>query len=193
MVLPDFKLRIWAKNGGITPFDESLINPASIDLRLGRLWLDIERPDVVIEADSIILYPKSASVDCYNKLASALNLPRKPTAILATTYERVRIPPTHTGSIKLKTTPSRKGLGHPIADWVDPGFEGELTLMLHAHKPIELHYKMRAVQIVIFYMGASAKRPYAITGHYQGQTGPTVAWDNRMIVRCKCLGDKDEY
>ena len=180
MILQDFRLTEWAKAGGVKPFDPRCINPASIDLRLGHLWVDIERPDTVIDALRIVLYPRSVMVDVYNKLADLLHLPRKSTAILATTRERIFIPYDMAGSIKLKTTPSRRGLGHPIADWIDPGFEGELTLMLHAHKPIELSFEQRIVQIVIFQMSAPVSIPYGKVGHYQYQTGPTRPWTLHM-------------
>lgn len=178
MILQDFRLIEWAKAGNVHPYDPTCINPASIDLRLGWKWRDIERPDQILYQNHVIIYPRTIITDMYNALADILDKPRMSTCILATTFEWVYVHEDQAGSIKLKTTPSRKGLGHPIADWVDPGFKGQLTLMLHAHKKMVLHSHERIVQLVIFQLNAPVAKPYEITGHYFNQSGPTLAWDD---------------
>ena len=152
------------------------INPASIDLRLSNQWRDLEAPDVVRISNYITLYPRTLRVEIHNWLAKLFKLERKPTAILASTLESIIIEPDQAASIKLKTTPTREGLGHPIADWVDPGFMGQLTLMLYANKEITLRTGSRLVQMVIFKLDGPVANPYGILGHYQDQRGPTPSW-----------------
>jgi deoxycytidine triphosphate deaminase len=118
-------------------------------------------------------------VEIHNALCKLFRLPkeRMPTALLAITHERIIMPASLAGEIKLKTTPTRKGLGHPIADWVDPGYEGHLTLMLHAVKEIKLFHGQEICQLVLWPVDGNVVKPYGKTGHYMNQVHPTLAWD----------------
>jgi dCTP deaminase len=175
MIYRDIELRNWVETN-IWPIDKSCINPASIDLKLHAKWRDVEKPEVLEDSSSITIHPRTLRVEIHNFFAKWLKLPRKPTAILASTLESVIIEPDEAASIKLKTTPTREGLGHPIADWVDPGFRGQLTLMLYANKEITIHAESRIVQMVVFKLEGPVTYPYGIQGHYQGQHGPTPSW-----------------
>lgn len=175
MIKRDIELREWVETN-IWPIDEDCINPASIDLKLDAHWRDVEEPEVLRSSDSVTIYPRTLRVEIYNFFAKWLKLRRKPTAILASTLENMIIEPYEAASIKLKTTPTREGLGHPIADWVDPGFAGQLTLMLYANKEITLHAGDRIAQMVIFELSGPVGHPYGSKGHYQDQKGPTPSW-----------------
>lgn len=177
-ILVDSDLRHWGYNGGIDPFEPEHINPASIDICLGGSWIDIEQPNVT-RYEPLILYPRCLQVDLWNIFAARFGWGRAPTAVLATTIERMTIRSDEAASVKLKTTPSREGLGHPIADWIDPGFCGQLTLMLHAHKKIELDAGRRVAQLVVYKLDKHCDMPYNLTGHYHGQTGPTRSWRDK--------------
>jgi dCTP deaminase len=176
MIKRDIELRDWVETN-IWPIDYECINPASIDLKLSKYWRDVDEPEVLRESDSVTLYPRTLGVEIYNFFAKWLKLERKPTAILASTLESMIIEPCEAASIKLKTTPTREGLGHPIADWIDPGFTGTLTLMLYANKKITLNAEDRVVQMVIFELSGPVRQNYeSAGGHYQGQRGPTPSW-----------------
>ena len=175
MILRDIELLPWARRN-VHPFDENCINPASIDLRLDSKWRDIDEPNIVRSSPYISIFPRTLRVEIHNYLAKWLRHRRKPTAILATTLETVIIGPDKAASIKLKTTPTREGLGHPIADWVDPGFVGQLTLMLYANKAVNLQVGSKIIQMVVFQLDGPVGRDYGVTGHYQGQRGPTPSW-----------------
>jgi dCTP deaminase len=178
MILRDIELRKWVQTN-IWPIDLTCINPASLDLRLDNRWRDLDEPDIIKSSSHITIYPRTLRVEIHNWLAKhpQINWSRKPTAVLASTYERLIIEPDEAASIKLKTTPTREGLGHPIADWVDPGFSGQLTLMLYANKKITLMAKDRIIQLVIFKLDGDVALPYSkASGHYQGQSGPTQSW-----------------
>lgn len=176
----DAQLMRWAKSGGIIPYDRAYVNPASVDLTMGNEWIDFERPGVTIVGDVITLYPRSLGVELYNMICDRipmLSTYRKPTAILAVTAQWIVMPGNAAGEIKLKTTPTRKGLGHPIADWVDPGYAGKLTLMLHAVKQLTLKAGQRVCQLVVWPMENHPVNTYRYTGHYMHQDAPTLAWD----------------
>ena len=65
------------------------------------------------------------------------------------------------------------GLFVQNAGWVDPGFEGEITLELfNANRcALELRTGRRVGQLVFAQLDEAAKNPYA--GKYQGQRGAT--------------------
>src|SRR3990167_3854240 len=94
--------------------DPSLVNPASIDLRIGLTVLfevgggRWKRDDLgrFSEQMPFILSPGML--------------------VLASTLERVSIPKQYCGSVKLKSTRAREGFDHAIAGFVDPGWDGIL-------------------------------------------------------------------
>lgn len=183
MYLTDHEIREWACAGNIHPYDEEQLNPASYDLRLGRTWRDFLYPDSIMYPDKegkISIYKTSSLYDWfhlkfnpYYKAKTGNNMKHLPSAILAITEETLRIPENMVGQIKLKTSPTRMGVGHPIADWVDPGYIGKLTLMLSCVKTVHLPAGIRIVQLVLSKLGSRVERSYAVTGHYNHQTLPT--------------------
>jgi len=165
MILSDDTLRSMMAEGSIVvePIEPYQVQPASIDLRLGRhflkidentlesLSLDTELPYVQIEKDEIIIPPHSF--------------------LLATTIERVRIPAHVTAFVEGRSSIGRIGLFIQNAGWVDPGFEGNITLELfNANRlPLRLTSGRRICQIVFAFMDKPTRTPYA--GKYQGQRG----------------------
>lgn len=136
----------------VTPFDAACVNPASIDLRIGGQFIHLDSGDT-FEDSEIIIFPGHA--------------------ILATTIEIVHIPNHAAASIYLKSSLARQGLDHTLAGWIDPGFNGQITMELHAHRPIRLQAGQRVIQMVVSSLSAPALKPYQ--GRYQGQRGPTSA------------------
>ncbi len=165
MILSDETLRkmIAEKSIVVEPIEPYQVQPASIDLRLGRqflkidentlesLSLDSELPYVQIEKDEIIIPPHSF--------------------LLATTVERVRIPANVTAFVEGRSSIGRIGLFIQNAGWVDPGFEGNITLELfNANRlPLRLASGRRICQIIFAFMDKATRTPYA--GKYQGQRG----------------------
>lgn len=172
MPLTDRQLKQWASTGGITPYTESLVNPASVDLRIGNHW-KLQGSDKLHSAYTITLYPNTVYVQLYN----ALFPKKKPTLLMGITYEKINIPENMAACLKLKTTPTRKGLGQIIGDWIDPGYEGHLTLMFYAHKPFTFNYGDRICQIVLERLDDDVEKSYKKIGHYLNQRLPTGAWD----------------
>jgi dCTP deaminase len=154
VILPDFKIRQWAEAGGIDPFNPDHINPASIDLTIEQTYIDLTRDTKLFMGEGGL----------------TLNIGQP---ILATTAEYIKLPGIYAGSVFLKSSLARQGLDHALAGWVDPGFKGQLTLELHAHRPVALVPGQRIVQLVLWVMQMEPDSIY--NGRYQGQRGPTVA------------------
>lgn len=140
------------QNPMIYPFVEKQLNPASYDLRVRNVFYDLRKQEFFF-ADKFILEPGMA--------------------VLATTMERVLIPSNVVATLYLKSSAARGGLDHALAGYVDPGFWGELTFELHAHRPYEIVAGNRIAQLAFDLMNAPAEKPYQ--GRYQGQVGPTIA------------------
>jgi dCTP deaminase len=68
---------------------------------------------------------------------------------------------------------------HATAGFIDPGFDGQITLELSniGPIPVKLYPGMRIAQIVLYQMTSPAERPYGAErgSHYQGQIGPKTS------------------
>lgn len=183
-VLCDKELGDWGLEGGVLPYDSSLVNPASMDLTLMGQWIDTYN-GTVHNGTAVTIYPPSDFREIWYKVRVFISklLRREPpvhmpTAILASTQEFVRLPIDLAGDVKLKSSMARSGLDHSLAGWIDPGFEGRITLELHAHRQVTLKAGQRVCQILLHRMSEIPAMPY--TGRYQYQTAPTPArfYDN---------------
>jgi dCTP deaminase len=74
---------------------------------------------------------------------------------------------------------------HSTAGFIDPGFDGHVTLELSnvANLPITIYHGMKIGQISFMRMTEPASTPYGSSGlgsKYQGQRGPTPSryWQN---------------
>ncbi|KPC73473.1 deoxycytidine triphosphate deaminase [Streptomyces sp. NRRL F-6602] len=184
-MLSDLHLREAIADGrlGIDPFDEAMLQPASIDVRLDRDFLvfeghrhacidpaveqeDLLRPVRVGEGEAFVLHPGEF--------------------VLGSTLERVSLPDTLAARLEGKSSLGRLGLiTHSTAGFIDPGFEGHVTLELSnlAPLPLKLWPGMKIGQICVFALSSPAEHPYgsAVRGsRYQGQRGPTASrsWQN---------------
>ena len=138
----------------VDKYDIDLVNPASIDLRLSTEFVNLHTGV---------------------KFASPILEIEPGDAILASTIEYVRIPDWCCATLYLKSSAARRGLDHALAGWIDPGFHGQLTLELHAHRPVTIEAGKCYVQMVVMKMSAPPERSYQQTGRYNGQRGPTEA------------------
>ena len=145
----------------VTPYDPALINPASLDVRLGNrimieqagavelLMLDLEM-DGYCEADPYALRPGQF--------------------ILAETVETFALPDTIAAQFMLKSSRAREGLEHLMAGYCDPGWHGSrLTLELHNSRqlhPVRLWSGMKIAQMVFHRMSQPPLVSYARTGRY---------------------------
>ncbi len=167
MILSDKDILSRLERGdlSITPLGDGQIQPASVDIRLGDTFSVIEdSPSGVITMDGEITY-KPLRSDTYVLLPGQF--------ILATTMEYFILPNDLTAFVEGRSSLGRMGLFIQNAGWVDPGFQGEITLELfNANRcAIKLQTGRRVGQLVFARMDSEALRPYR--GKYQGQRGAT--------------------
>lgn len=167
MVLSDRTIHKMLRDGTltITPCTPEQIQPASVDIRLGNTFCVVEDTSQgIINMHEEIRY-KSITSDTY------LLLPNQ--FVLATTMEYVALPDNLTAFVEGRSSLGRMGLFIQNAGWVDPGFQGEITLELYnANRcAIELQCGRRVGQLVFAQMDDVALHPYR--GKYQGQKGAT--------------------
>jgi len=167
MILSDRTIREMLADGrlSISPLAAGQIQPASVDIRLGDTFSVIEDTSQgILTLDREIRYRTIRS-------GTYLLLPGQ--FVLATTIEYFRLPDNLTAFVEGRSSLGRMGLFIQNAGWVDPGFQGEITLELFnaGRCAIELHTGRRVGQLVFAEMDTSAETPYQ--GKYQGQTGAT--------------------
>lgn len=149
----------------IEPIAEEQIQPASVDIRLGNTFSIVEdSPNGIITMQNEISY-KTIQTDKYILLPGQF--------VLATTLEYFVMPNDLTAFVEGRSSLGRMGLFIQNAGWVDPGFEGEITLELfNANRcAIELQAGRRVGQLVFAQLDDIALNPYK--GKYQGQKGAT--------------------
>jgi dCTP deaminase len=157
----------------IDPWDEAMLQPSSVDVRVDadfrvfhnnrRAHIDVKQPnDDLTEIVSIgageafILHPGEF--------------------VLGSTLERVALPDDLVARLEGKSSLGRLGLLiHSTAGYVDPGFDGMITLELSnvARLPISIYPGMPIGQISFQRLTTPVDRPYR--GKYQGQRGPTAS------------------
>lgn len=99
--------------------------------------------------------------------------------MLATTVEKVKIPPDVFGKVEGKSSIARLGLAVECAGVCDPGFEGTITLELfnQSDKEIDLSKIKYIAQIWFTEMKGTPEKLYGERGnHYQGQEGLTLSF-----------------
>ena len=167
MILSDKTIKAMIDEGtlGISPITDEQIQPASVDIRLGRSFSVVDdTPTGIITMGSEIKC-RTIETDTYLLLPGQF--------VLATTMEYISLPDDLTAFVEGRSSLGRMGLFIQNAGWVDPGFKGEITLELfNANRcAIELKAGRRVGQLVFAKMDHPALCPY--NGKYQGQRGAT--------------------
>ena len=162
----------------IDPWDPRLVQPASVDLRLGDSFrvfhshrataIDLRRPpenlteEVLVPAgESFVIHPGEFC--------------------LGRTLEWVELPDDVVARIEGKSSLGRLGLiVHATAGFCDPGWKGTLTLELNnlTRVPIILHPGLEIAQLSFMMLDRPALRPYGspdLGSHYQGQRAATAS------------------
>lgn len=180
MLLSDRDIRAAIDAGAVTldPYEPDMIQPSSIDVRLDKYFRvfdnhkyaaidpSVEQPEltrlVEVEADKpFVLHPGEF--------------------VLGSTYESVSLPDDIAARLEGKSSLGRLGLlTHSTAGFIDPGFEGNVTLELSntATLPIYLWPGMKIGQLCFFRLTSPAEHPYGSEKYgsrYRGQRGPTAS------------------
>src|SRR2546422_6783132 len=192
MILSDRSIREEIAKGRIEidPFDEQCVQPSSVDLHVDRTFrtfhnarypfidVKVDQPDltelVEVEGDNpFILHPGEF--------------------VLGSTLERVALPDDLVARLEGKSSLGRLGLLiHSTAGYVDPGWDGNLTLELSnvANLPITLYYGMKIGQISFQRMSSPVEVAYGderIGSKYRGQRDPTASLYHRDFDRGRLL------
>ena len=173
----------WASAGNVEPYDEDLVGPASFDMCWsGRYryndqhgWSDVH------EADEVTMLPDTI----WNRFKSAYRryMFDDHTYVvglaLLDTMEYIKMPSNAAGILQLKSSRGRAGLEHSHAGFVEPDFQGTLTLEMEhrLRTPYRLVRGQAVVQLVLLQTDGLSSISYAETGHYNGQDVPTTSFD----------------
>lgn len=148
----------------VQPFDQEMINPASIDVTLGEY----------IYVEGRICGPEAERARWIKTYITEGYVLRPGQFILAYTEEVVRIPNWIETNFQLKSSRAREGLQHLLAGYIDPGFEGQITLELknvNNRHDIHLYPGMRIGQLRFGRLSETPLNSYAVTGRYMGDMG----------------------
>ncbi|HLC36924.1 MAG TPA: dCTP deaminase [archaeon] len=150
----------------IEPCDEATqIQPASVDLTLSDEFLKLDdHIHSVISFDSEVSYTTIKTHEFV--------LPPK-SFVLAKTKEFIKIPLDYAAFLEGRSSIGRLGLFIENAGWIDPGFEGTITLELfNANSiPVKLKAGTRVSNIVFLQLDKPLKKGYE--GKYKGQQAVT--------------------
>ena len=172
----DIRAALQSDSLGIDPLDPELVQPSSVDVRLDKYFRvfnnsrythidpkqemeDLTSLVEVAEGDAFVLHPGEF--------------------VLGATLERFSLSDSLAGRLEGKSSLGRLGLlTHSTAGFIDPGFNGHITLELSnvANLPITLWPGMKVGQLALFQLTSPAENPYgsgSLGSKYQGQRGPT--------------------
>ncbi len=178
MILSDRSLReaIAAGRLVIDPLDDDAIQPSSIDVRLDnrfRVFYTARHPYIDVKQ------PMEDLTELVEVKPDEAFILHPGEFVLGSTLERVALPDDLVARLEGKSSLGRLGLLiHSTAGYVDPGWDGYLTLELSnvANLPITLYPGMKIGQISFFQLTTPAETPYGSAGNkYQGQRGPTAS------------------
>ena len=180
MVLSDHTIKEQMAKGRIIvdPLGEGCVQPASVDLHLGRNvlvfqnnrvpYVDVRKTNdrltemiTVGDDDPFMLHPGEF--------------------VLGSTLEHVEVPDNLVARLEGKSSLGRIGLLiHSTAGYVDAGWDGQLTLEFSnvANLPITLYPGMKIGQISFLRLTTPVENLYGskvLGSKYQGQTDPTAS------------------
>ncbi|HEV3156877.1 MAG TPA: dCTP deaminase [Candidatus Baltobacteraceae bacterium] len=159
---------------GIEPFDRALLQPASIDVRLGNTFRVFHNHRVsVIDLRNV---PACITEEVRLENDDDAFVIHPGEFCLGSTLEWVRIPADILCRIDGKSSLGRLGLiVHATAGFIDPGYQGTVTLELAnlSRVPIRVYRGIPIAQLSFAFLDAEVERPYGhpdLGSHYQGQS-----------------------
>jgi len=174
----DIRAQIEAGRIGLEPLEMGLLQPSSFDVRLDRFFRLFDNHK----------YPYIDPAENQDDLTRLIEVaPDEPFIlhpgefVLGSTYEFVKLPDDIAARLEGKSSLGRLGLlTHSTAGFVDPGFNGHVTLELSntATLPIKLWPGMKIGQLCFFQLSSPSETPYGsakYNNRYQGQRGPTAS------------------
>ncbi|MBS3814975.1 MAG: dCTP deaminase [Hadesarchaea archaeon] len=179
MILSGKQIREYIEQGKIVidPYDEELVGPSQIDLRLGdkfRIFKEIDLVDSK-DKDSIKKNTELVETDGEPFVLDSGQL------VLTVTKERVAVPNDLVASIEGRSSIARMGVFiHISSGHVNPGsgvdkpFPVTLEVLNMNPSPVKIYPGMRICQLLFYTMDQAVKRGYdKISGKYKGKLGPS--------------------
>jgi len=172
----DIRAELDAGRIKLDPFDEAMMQPSSIDIRLDRFFRVFENHR----------YPHIDPAQEQSELTREVEpvgdepfILHPGEFVLGSTYELIALPDDIAARLEGKSSLGRLGLlTHSTAGFIDPGFSGHVTLELSnvATLPIKLYPGMKIGQFCFFRLSSPSEHPYGSSvygSRYQDQRGPT--------------------
>jgi len=184
----DIRAEIAAKRVGVEPFDEAMIQPSSVDVRLDKFFRVFENHKYSV------IDPSTEQAELTREVIAEGDEPfilHPGEFVLASTYEVITLPDDIAGRLEGKSSLGRLGLlTHSTAGFIDPGFSGHITLELSnvANLPVKLFPGMKIGQLCLIKLSSPAEHPYGSEKYgsrYQGQRGPTASRSFKNFHRSK--------
>jgi dCTP deaminase len=148
--------------GLIVDADRAMLNPASVDVRIGGKVIREESfgrmAHFDIPDDGLVVEPGDF--------------------LLTETLEYFNVPNGYAVELRLKSTAARMGWNHAMAVWIDPGFRGVITLEIKndlQYNTLRLRKGQRFAQAIVHRLSGTSGSPY--NGRYQGAVGVEGAKD----------------
>jgi dCTP deaminase len=159
MILVDWQILDRIERGHLTidPYDRNLVQPNSLDIRLGNHFVWYKPGSEVIDPynkDSVVADVEETHADFF-----ILDPGR---FVLAETLECIGLPDNIVATIEGKSSIARLGVTlHHTSGWIDAGFRGTITLeMCNVNtRPVKIYAGMPIGQLV-FYTTERAENPY---------------------------------
>jgi dCTP deaminase len=186
----DLKAALAAGRLGLDPYDEAMVQPSSVDVRLDRYFR------VFANHRYTHIDPAVAQDDLTELLEPEGEEPfvlHPGEFVLGSTLEVISLADDLAARLEGKSSLGRLGLlTHSTAGFIDPGFSGHVTLELSnvANLPIKLYPGMKIGQICVLPLSSPSEHPYGSSvygSRYQDQRGPTPSRSHLRFSRTPTL------
>ena len=162
----------------VDPFSIDLLNPASLDVRLGDEIIAEQPFTASLEPRIVMGQMKQVRSLCHFSEKNPYLMPPG-TFFLAGTIEVFNLPSNISAQFLLKSSRAREGLQHLLAGWCDPGWHGSvLTLELKnvcQYHHIPIWPGMKIGQMVFHELQHAPLKCYKSTGRYNGDKAVTAS------------------
>ena len=160
------------------------IGPASIDLKLGPIFKKFNISKQSLLDTKKELPDKDFVITRKIKINEPFIL-HPNDFVLASTREYIKVPDDLVLKVEGKSTLARMGILVHTAGFVDPGFEGTLTLEIsnQSNLPVALYANMHICQIAVEYVSSPVEIPYnkRKKSLYSKSQGPKTAKTNNLF------------
>lgn len=173
----------------ISPYDSNNLQPASYDVTLAAdLLIPLIPNDLMWNQTLDLRSIPDVHEFMYQHTMNDTYLLKPGSFILGRTMERIKLPRYVRSSVEGKSSLGRLGIAiHITAGYIDPGFEGSITLEIKNNAPwaIRLYTGCKIGQLAFALCDRMVERPYGhpdLGSKYQGQSGVKGSAYGRKIL-----------